>query len=120
MIKTVIIALFLIQLVSASYFRKERIVSIQELEKPNQTIDIFSSNLRGFNKILKVDTDNGNTYIIKNDEDGIQITDANITDDWKIKNNFSLRGLKTVNDIIVKLEKKLGDKKAVAKRYFRS
>lgn len=105
--KSLLIILVLIPFVTASYFRKERVVKIEELTKPENTVYIGLKLLRS-EHIYKVDTNEGNTYIITNNEDGLKISDEEIPDNFQIKENIKLRGYRTVENIIDDLVNKSG------------
>ena len=84
---------------SASYFRKEQIVSAEEISYPVKKSNRGLRNLQ-FENAIKVETSEGNTYIITtNKEDGIKITDG-IESEWNIKNKINLRGYKTIEKIM--------------------
>lgn len=98
MIKRLVILLLLVNNTQALYFRKEQIVNADVITSVKKT----THGLRNFEfeSAIKVETSEGNTYIITtNKEDGIKITDG-IEAEWKIENKINLRGYKTIEKII--------------------
>ena len=98
MIKSLFFILLVIPFVSGSYFRKEKIVSLEELQSIEPTIT--KSMLRGFDFGLRITTNDGNTYIITKTEDGEKITDADIMKNWIILNKKNIRGSISVGEIL--------------------
>ena len=97
--KTIIVFLLMVNYTTASYFRKEQIVSAEEISYPVKKYNPGLRNLH-LESAITVETSEGNTYVITNNkEDGIKITDG-IETEWKIENKINLRGYKTIEKIM--------------------
>ncbi len=97
--KTIILFLLIVNYSSALYFRKEQIVRAEEISYPVKKLNLGLRNLKS-ESAIKVETSEGNTYIISNNkEDGIKITDE-IELEWNIEDKINLRGYKTIEKII--------------------
>jgi len=83
--------LFIIPVTSASYFRKEHIIKAEEIIKLNKNSE--------FDKSIKIETNEGNTYLITNNNDGVLITDT-FTEEYKTESKINLRGYKTVGEVL--------------------
>ena len=95
MVKLYIVFLLLvIPFTYSSSFRKERIIKAEEI------IDLNKKDITTKNKLIRVETDEGNTYLLSNNVDGILITDALVTDEWKSVSKINLRGYKTVGEVL--------------------
>ena len=85
--------MLIVPFVSASYFRKEHIIKAEEITRIDD--DDYETN-----KIIKIETDEGNTYLLSNDADGVLITDASIKDNLQTENKINLRGYKTIGEVL--------------------
>ncbi len=105
MLKSLLIILIIFPFVSCSYFRKEKILSLEEI-RPIETTAITDtkSMLRGYDLAIRVNTNVGNSYIITKSEDGEKITDADIMKNWIIINKKNIRGSISVGEILDKVK----------------
>lgn len=101
MLKSLFIIVIIFSFVSGSYFRKEQIISLEELRPKEITAKTDTkSMLRSYDLIIRVNTNFGNTYVITKTDDGEQITDADIMNDWIIVNKKNTRGSIYVGEIL--------------------
>ena len=101
----VLFFLCVIPIVSGTYFRKERILYLEELVPTNEIKD--NASLRGFDFAVKLITEEGNEYIISKTENGVKITDGIVDSNWNIVNKKYVRGF-YVNDILQNAKKLVG------------
>ncbi len=105
----IIFTFLIVPLISASYFRKEHIIKAEEITRMDNDDDYET------NKIIKIETDEGNTYLLTNNIDGVLITDAPITNNWQTKNNINLRGYKTIGEVLEKVSSLNTDKQQLSR-----
>lgn len=101
MLKSLFIILIIFPFVSGSYFRKEKIISLEEIRPIETTATTDNkSMLRGYDLAIRVNTNIGNSYIITKTEDGEKITDADIMKNWIIINKKNIIGSVSVGEIL--------------------
>jgi len=105
MLKSLFIIVVIFPFVSGFYFRKEKILSLEEI-RPIETTAMTDtkSMLRGYDLAIRVNTNFGNSYIITKSNDGEKITDADIENNWIIINKKNIRGLISVGEILDKVK----------------
>ena len=92
-IKLLFIILFVVSFVDCGSFRKERIYKVEHVEK----IDLDFENS---NDALKIETYEGNTYLLSKDKDGVLITDGIKSNEWKTMEKFYIRRRGTIGDVL--------------------